>query len=76
MISKFDNWLEILNELYILCTGYFMFMFTEWIWDLKLRDELGKLYVNGILVLMVLNLIMIGKDVWIGVKRKLAMMSH
>ena len=69
MISRFENWCEIMNNTFILVSGYFMLMFTEWIWDLELRYELGEIFVYMLVKVIVVNLFLIVKDMCNGVKK-------
>jgi len=70
MISKFVNWCEISNEMFILLSGYFMLMFTEWIWDLELRYALGQVFAYLLVTMIIINLFLIARDVCIGIQKQ------
>lgn len=49
--------IEIMNEITIYLTGYFMFFFTEWISDFKVRYGFGSIFNDLLFIVIILNLL-------------------
>jgi len=55
MITKLMNYVEIMNEVLIIFTAYFMMFFTNWIQDIELRYSLGFSLIHTIVGFVGLN---------------------
>ena len=70
MRTKLLDFKESINELFILVCIYFIPMFTQWICDPKLRYQIGKLYVNILIFMAVLNFALIFNEMRIQIQRE------
>lgn len=52
--------IEMMNELFIFITGYFILFFTEWIPTLDVRYGLGSAYTDLIMIVVIINLLGVG----------------
>ena len=68
MNSRVLNFMEALNELIILCNGYFVVMFTQWICDPLLRYKLGWIHIFLNLVVIAANFVIIFYEIFKGVR--------
>ena len=59
MNSKLLNFMEIMNEFLILCCGYFIMFFTQWICDPNLRYNIGFIYIPILASVLLVNFILI-----------------
>ena len=62
MKSKILNYIEILNDLFLLWTGYFIFIFSDFVLDVEYSYRLGFLYQYTIIGVLVLNFIFIAAE--------------
>lgn len=60
--GSWHNWLENINELFIMITGYFMFFFSEWIGDVQVRYEYGAVYVELLHAVIIVNMLAVFGD--------------
>lgn len=60
---------EIMNEVFIMISGYFSFCFTEWIGDIQTRYQVGKFYFDMILIVIILNMVAIIYEVGTDINR-------
>ena len=71
MNSRLLNLMENINEWIILCSGYFLLIFTQWICDPMERYNFGWYYIKLIIFVVTINLLLIFYEMGIGIK-----MSH
>ena len=70
MKSKILNYIEIMNDLFLLWTGYFIFIFSDFVLDPKYRNYLGLIYQYSIITVLVLNFIFIILECKDGIVKK------
>jgi len=59
MLTKLMNYIEIMNEVLIIITVYFMMIFTNWIQNIELRYALGFSLVHTIIGFACMNFVII-----------------
>ena len=59
MLTKLMNYIEIINEILIIISIYFMMIFTNWIDDIELRYSLGFSLIHVILFVVCCNMVVI-----------------
>ena len=69
MNSKLLNLMENLNEMLILSNGYFLFVFTQWICDPKVRYSLGWIYIFMNTLVIFINFVIIIYDMLYGLRK-------
>ena len=69
MNSKLLNFMENLNEMLILSNGYFLFVFTQWICDPKVRYSLGWIYIFMNTLVIFINFVIIIYDMLYGLRK-------
>ena len=60
MNSRILNRIEIINEMALLFSSYFMFIFTDWILDIEFRYYLGFFFMYFLIMTLAINFIIIG----------------
>jgi len=53
------NNIEIVNELFTLASVYFLLFFTEWCSNQEVRSFAGKLYMQFLIAIIIINFLMI-----------------
>lgn len=64
------NFLEMMNECFIIITGYFIFFFSEWLNDIRTRYMFGKMFNDLLIIVIILNLLGIVYEGYINLERK------
>ena len=59
LLSKFMNYTEIMNEVFIFISVYYMMIFTNWIHNIELRYHLGFSLIHCLSIVTFLNLVII-----------------
>ena len=59
MNTKLLNFMENMNESFLLYSGYFLTIFTQWICDPVIRYNLGYIYLAVELLILATNLVII-----------------
>lgn len=62
LTERWINILENLNEGFIVLSGYFVLMFSEWVGDVYVRYEYGSVFVDLLQGIVLVNVGMIGND--------------
>jgi len=70
MINKLMNYVEIMNEVLIMFTAYFMMTCTNWIQDIELRYSLGFSLIHTIIGIVCINFVIIVVCLIIDVRRE------
>ena len=70
MKSKILNYIEMINDIFILWTGYFIFIFSDFILSPKDRYKLGYIYQYTMIAVLVLNFMLIILECKQGFDRK------
>lgn len=61
--DRWNNLLENFNESFIILSGYFIMMFSEWVGDVYVRYEYGAVYNDILQGIILLNVGMIGNNI-------------
>jgi hypothetical protein len=59
MTNVFFNFMEIINEVFILFSSYMMLLFTDFITDVELRYSIGGYFFNSIVGIAAINLFIV-----------------
>jgi len=59
MLTKLMNYIEIMNEVLIFISVYFMMIFTNWIQNIELRYSLGYSLNNCLIIVVLMNITII-----------------
>ena len=52
---RYAYWLELFNESFIVITGYFCLLFTDWFKDVQTKYQTGNLYIDLVFWVIVIN---------------------
>ena len=66
MDTKFFNIIEIMNESFVLMTGYYMLLFTDIVPDVEVRYSIGEVFFNKVIAILILNVLVIATMMIIG----------
>ena len=69
--DKWAHCLEILNESFVILATYFIFCFTEFILNIQIRYQIGNLFIDLIMWVIILNQIGIWYEVARAIKKHL-----
>ena len=53
------NYIEIINDCFLLWTGMAMIIFSNFVTDIKMRYDFGFVYMNSIICILIVNFILI-----------------
>lgn len=69
--DKWAHCLEILNESFVILATYFIFCFTEFILNIQIRYQIGNLFIDLIMWVIILNQLGIWYEVARAIKKHL-----
>ena len=70
MNEPFLNFLEGLNDIFVLLTAYSMILFTDFVPDVIIRNQIGDVFYNFVFVVLGLNLLVIAAVVKLAFLKK------
>ena len=76
MITKAMNYTEMINEVLVFITVYFMMFFTNWVEDVELRYSLGFRLICCIIIIVGLNIVIIATCMSIEIYWKYKKLRH
>ena len=62
--------LEILNESFLIVATYFMFCFSEYIFDIQLRYQMGNIFIDLLFIVIILNQVGICLEAGVAVNQR------
>ena len=57
--SRYTNWIETINEVFILGLSYMAICFTDFVLDPEVRSDIGPYYIGTICVMILVHMIVI-----------------
>jgi hypothetical protein len=76
MSSRFQNIIEIVNEIFTLSSNYFIIMFTDFVPDVEFRYKKGFDVAGAILFVIFINVLVVFLDLGLGLRLEYMKKKH